>query len=339
MARRVGDPAALARALHARTFALKAPAAVPARRAVAAELQQLGEREHFGADLLLVAELQLALADFALADFAAVGRSIARCIPLLDRPVGDALRSQLGFFRSHVDFVQGRHEVALQRGQEALHLYGLERPEDVGVFVLAQHCMFRHDLGGLDVDLLTSLPASPGVQGYAQAFLWWTTALLFDIGRDDLAVPRVAQLGNPVPERPADFLTVFIDVAAGLCAASGGDTGSAAALAERLTPWRGRWAAAGTAAGSLGLVDLTLARLHEVLGSEQEARSGYAAAIAGHERLGAPGWLARSLLHHGSFLAAAGDRTGAAASWRRAESVAATAGLTALVEQVRATVG
>lgn len=339
MARRVDDPAALARALHARTFALKAPAAVPARRAVAAELQQLAERESFDADLQLVAELQLALADFALADFDAVGRAIARCVPLLDQPIGDALRSQLGFFRSHVDFVQGRHEVALQRGEEALHLYGLERPEDAGVFVLAQHCMFRHDLGGLDVGLLTSLPASPGVMGYAHAFLWWTTALLFDIGRHDLAMPRMAELGDPVPQRPADFLTIFIDAAAGLCAASSGDTASAAALAERLDPWRGRWASAGTAAGSLGLVDLTLARLHAVLGDDDTARRGFAAAVIGHERLGAPGWLARSLLHEGTFLAATGDRTGAAASWRRAESVAVAAGLTAIVEQIRTTAG
>ncbi len=305
IARTLDDPAILARALHARTFALKQPASVPDRKAVALELVDVVAARSLGDDLALVAELQVALADFSLGDFAAVSARLPRCVALLDRPVGHALRSQLGFFRSQFDFVQGRHHDALRHGSDALDLFRLDRPAEAAVFGIAQRWMFDHDLDGLTVELLSAVPVGPDPKGYALAFRWWSAALLCELGEHALARERLgASSGITLPERPSDYLTIFIDVAAAMCVAELGDVAAATELLPRLLPFAGRWAHAGTAAGSLGLVDLHIARLQALTGDRDAATASFAAAVAGHERLAAPSWLARSRRHQDAWLLA-----------------------------------
>ena len=92
-----------------------------------------------------------------------------------------------------------------------------------------------------------------------------------------------------------------------------GDAAAAARVRAVVERWSGRWANCGTAALGLGLVDLALARADALLGDHDAARARFAAAASGHERLGTPAWLARTLVHQSRFLAATGRADDAAA--------------------------
>ncbi|MDT3443389.1 BTAD domain-containing putative transcriptional regulator [Pseudofrankia sp. BMG5.37] len=322
IARRLGDPAVLAGALHARTFALKRPAAVPVRRRVALELLALAEQAALGDDLVLVAQLQVTQADFALGDFDAVQAGLPRCLGLGDRPVGQALRGQLGFFRALFELARGRYSEAVRHAEEAFEVFRRGRGDEAGFYRLAQRLTIGHDLGGLDDGLIDAVLADAEVTGFALAVRLYVAVILFDLGRPDDAVRQLPYPRGTVPDRPLDYVTVFIDVAAAIVAAETGDAVAAAVLLDRITPWAGRWASAGTAAASLGLVDLAIARLHAAVGDTARARPAFAAAVAGHERVGSPAWLARSLLHQGRFLRAAGDGAAASAAFTRAAALA-----------------
>lgn len=85
----------------------------------------------------------------------------------------------------------------------------------------------------------------------------------------------------------------------------------AADLVERLAPFSGRWSVAGTSSGSMGLVDLALARGCALLGHRDRAADLFEAAVAGHERMRTPAWLARTLVHQGRFLCGTGSASDA----------------------------
>ncbi len=334
IARRLGDPAVLAGALHARTFALKRPAAVPVRRRVALELLALAEQAALGDDLVLVAQLQVTQADFALGDFDAVQARLPRCLGLGDRPVGQALRGQLAFFRALFELARGRYSEAVRHAEEAFEVFRRGRGDEAGFYRLAQRLTIGHDLGGLDDGLIDAVLAGADVTGFALAIRLYVAVILFDLGRPDDAVRQLPYPQGTVPDRPLDYVTVFIDVAAAIVAAETGDAVAAAVLLDRITPWAGRWASAGTAAGSLGLVDLAIARLHATVGDTARARPAFAAAVAGHERVGSPAWLARSLLHQGRFLRAAGDEAAALAAFTRAAALADAFALPIVARQI-----
>ncbi|HSM67432.1 MAG TPA: hypothetical protein VK860_14080, partial [Ilumatobacteraceae bacterium] len=121
-----------------------------------------------------------------------------------------------------------------------------------------------------------------------------------------------------------------------------GDAGSAAAIATQLEPYSGRWTQAGSGGCSGGLVDLSLARAAAVCGDTAAARHLFDVAVTGHERLRAPGWLARSLLHQGRFLLATGDPDDATAgctALERARELTALHGLTPVARQVDVALG
>ncbi len=305
IARRLGDPALLAKALHARTFSLKQPDAVPERKEVAVEIAALAEDDDLGADIALLGELQVALADLALGDLPAVAERLPRCVALLDQPVGLALRSQVGYFRALVEVMRGRYGEAIARAGEVHELFRRTRPAEAEVFSFAQRLTIGHDLGDLSEDDLLA-PTRPGAIGFALALQLYSAVILFDLDRRDEATARVPYRRGELPERPLDYVTVFIDAAAAHVAAEIGDAAAVPALLERLSPMAGRWANAGTGAGSLGLVDLAIARLHATAGADEDARAWFARAVENHERIGAPAWLARSLLHQGVFLGADG---------------------------------
>jgi DNA-binding SARP family transcriptional activator len=334
IARRLDDPAVLAGALHARTFALKRPAAVPARRAVALELLTVAEQAGLGHDLVLVAQLQVTQADFALGDFEAVEARLPHCLGLADRPVGQALRSQLGLFRALFGLARGRYTDAVRHAEESFEVFRRSRGEEAGLYRLAQRLTIGHDVGGIDDDLIDAMLASADASGFALALRLYVAVILFDLGRADEAVRLLPYRRGTAPDRPLDYVTVFIDVAAATVAAETGDADAAAMLLERIRPWAGRWAAAGTAAGSLGLADLAIARLHATLGDTRAARGAFTAAVAGHEKMGAPAWLARSLLHQGRFLRATGDEPAAAGAFRRAAALADAFALPIVARQI-----
>ncbi|MCU1503360.1 MAG: regulatory protein LuxR, partial [Ilumatobacteraceae bacterium] len=336
IARELGDPAVLARVLHARTFALKQPMSVPARREVAREIAELAQRAHLGDDIVLVGELQTALADFALGDLRAADAGLQRCRTLLDRPVGQALRSQVAYFRAHLDIIRGRHPQARRHIDDAFEQTRRSRPAEAGVIRLGQLLTIGYDDGDLPDELLAAARTDEA-DGYALVVRLFTAVILFDLGRRDEALERLPYARGEVPTRPLDYTTTFVDTAAANIAAETSDRVGAAALLARLAPMAGRWVAPGTGAASLGLVDLALARLHATLDRTDDARGWFEAAVAGHERLGAPAWLARSLLHQGRFLVRCGEPAAGTAALRRAAELAREHRLPIVLAQIEAT--
>ena len=284
-ARRLGDPALLAKALHARTFSLKQPESVPERKQVAVEIAALADEHGLGADVALLGELQIALADLALGDINAVAARLPTCISLLDHPVGLALRSQVGYFRALVEVIRGRYGEAVARAAEVHELFRRTRPVEAEVFAFAQRLTIGHDLGGLREDDLLA-PTTEGAIGFALALQLYSAILLFDLDRRDEAIARIPHRRGEVPDRPSDYVTVFIDVAAADVAAEVGDLVAVPVLLDRLAPMAGRWANGGTGAGSLGLVDLAIARLHATAGNGEQARSWFARSVDAHRARG-----------------------------------------------------
>src|SRR6185295_19839959 len=101
----------------------KQPESVPERKQVAVEIAALAEEHTLGADVALLGELQVALADLALGDINAVAARLPTCIALLDHPVGLALRSQVGYFRALVEVIRGRYGEAVARAAEVHELF------------------------------------------------------------------------------------------------------------------------------------------------------------------------------------------------------------------------
>ena len=335
-ARRLEDPLLLVRALHARTFALKEPLASSARRAVAQELAEVAERHRLGDDWALLGHLQVALTDFGLGAIPAASGALPSLRARAERPVGQALRSQLALLGAHLALVQGRGEEALRQGDEAHDLFRRSRPDQAGPIRLAQQLTFAHDLGGVE-PVLAAFPPEVRGPGYTTAIQLYAAVMLFDLGRPADARARIPMPPGALLDRPLDYLTVFLDVAAATVAAETADEVAAAGLLTRLAPLAGRWANAGTGAGSLGFVDLALARLQVVAGDHAAARQGFEQAVVVHERAGTPPWLARTLVHQGRFLRSVGDGAAGDAALARAAQLAELHRLPIVAAQVAAT--
>ena len=170
-----------------------------------------------------------------------------------------------------VEVIRGRYGEAVDARAEVHELFRRTRPVEAEVFAFAQRLTIGHDLGGLREDDLLA-PTTEGAIGFALALQLYSAILLFDLDRRDEAIARIPHRRGEVPDRPSDYVTVFIDVAAAHVAAEVGDLAAVPALLDRLAPMAGRWANGGTGAGSLGLVDLAIARLHATAGNVEQAR-------------------------------------------------------------------
>ncbi len=334
VARASGRPDLLARSLHARTFALKRPADAAARRAVAVELAALAAGHELGDDVLLLAHLQIALTDFGLGQLDRAMAGLTTCASLVERPVGDALRSQTSFLRGHVELVRGATALARTHADAAYELFRRSRPAEAEQYRVGQLLMFGHDLDGVE-ELVMAMPARLPGGAYALMVQLYVVIILFDVGQAAEARRRIPHPRGTLIERPLDHTTVFLDVAAGIVAAETNDVVAASGLLARLAPMAGRWSNLGTAAGSLGFVDLTIARLHATVGDRPSAGHWYDRAVGVHEGAGTPAWLARTLLHQGRFLLDE-DPQRAGECLDRAAALADTFGLAIVARQVAA---
>ena len=160
-ARADGDPGVLARALHARSFALKHRAGVEERLATADEIRRLGEDADLGDELALLADLQGALAEFSLGRFERPRRSVGP-VPGPGRPSHGRGRP----VAAHLLPVAPRLRPRPPRrgrgpGADGHRRTLISRPREAPGFRLAQRVMVAYDLGGLDDDLLTTVAAIP----------------------------------------------------------------------------------------------------------------------------------------------------------------------------------
>ena len=339
-ARASGDATALARVLVNVAGPLR-PSELEFREALAEEILELSVSHGLPEEIELVGWFHLAIAQWDRAEFDTALQHLERCRALAERIGGSAVRAQLAWYRGATSLVRGKYEVAGQLGAEATALYRRTRRIDGEFIELTLALADAADRGGLDVfaDQLVQLETGRGRYGWLLACVTaWT---LVECGRTHEAQDVLTSV-DPNAPLPDDYTTLCGAAMAVHAYAELGDAGSAAAIATQLEPYSGRWTQAGSGGCSVGLVDLSLARAAAVCGDAAAARHLFDVAVTGHERLRAPGWLARSLLHQGRFLLATGDPDDAAAGYtalERARELAALNGLTPIARQVDVALG
>jgi DNA-binding SARP family transcriptional activator len=323
VARRSGDPAVLANVLLNVIDPLS-PSQTRTRMARAEEVHALAVEHDLSTHVALIARFHLAVANWELADFPAALDHLDRCKAMADRFGGGSVRAQLGFFLAATAAALGRYDDAIRLGTESSELYRRTRRYDAGLIELALFASIAGDRGGLEqvfAQFGSATAESPNYDRLSAEFHCW---LLLEAGDSDRAAGIAARVDPTVPL--GDDYTMLCGTAFALhVRADLGDLDGLATIAAQLEPYRGRWAHAGTGGCSGGLVELALARAAAASGDHRRARADFATAVAGHERLGTPAWLARSLVHQGRFLVGTGDpadRAAGEAALVRAEELA-----------------
>jgi DNA-binding SARP family transcriptional activator len=336
-ARESGDPGVLARVLL-NTSGDMAPSQIDRRRADALEVIDLVDDHHLHPELELIARFNLALTDNEMGDIDEAAVQAARCQQLAGRLGGTGAKAQLGFFQAQLELTRCEYDRAIALGREAEELYRRTRSHDVELVALVLQVSLVADRGGFSEFVGAFSEAADQSPAYGEGASQIVAWLALENGWPDLAREMAEQLGPPGDLADDYTMMAFGCVALQLRAAVGASD-DVARLQAQLEPYAGRWASLGSGPAVMGLVDLSLARGAERLGRLDEARSRYGVAVAGHERLRAPAWLARSLVQQGRFLLDHGsptDRRQALAALDRAAAIAADHGLVPIGHQVEA---
>jgi tetratricopeptide (TPR) repeat protein len=335
VARDSGDPDVLARVLL-NTSGDMAPSQIDRRREDSLEVIGLVDEHHLHPELELIARFNLALTHNEMGEIDQAATEVARCQQLAERLGGTGAKAQLGWFQAQLELARCNYERARQLGQEAEDLYRRTRSHDVELISLVLEVSLVADLGGfaeLVQRFVVAADQSPAYgEGSKQVMAW----LALENGWPELAREVADQLGAPT-DLADDYTTISFGCAALQLWSGLGQTEAVAALMPQLEPYAGRWAAMGSGPAVIGMVDLSLARGAECLGRVDEARRRYHEAVAGHERMRTPAWLARSLLHLGRFLLTHGrpeDQADALAALDRAAALAARHHLVPVAHQI-----
>jgi DNA-binding SARP family transcriptional activator len=321
IARRVGDPIIRGTVLINRFHALMGNESLPARRVAVQEALALADAGGLPDELAVVAHFRDAAVRFEDADVDGCEAALERCRPFVEGARGFGFRSQLGWYRALIEVVRGRYEEARLESERAYELHRHGRNRDSDLIRAAVELAIRHDLGtdGPPFGLLAGFAAGTGFEPTLREYLS-AIALEADAHADVAAL--LPPPGHVPPARRNDHAMLLTHTAAAHVRADLGDADAAAVLVERLAPFAGRLTSVGAAPPTFGLVDLALARVLSVIGRRDEARAAFAAAVTGHERAGAPAWLARSLLYQGGFLVEAGEVDAGGAALARASAIA-----------------
>lgn len=304
-ARRCGDPTVLATVLLDVADPLT-PSKTLQRIARADEVLELVAAHDLPRHLELIARFHLSVARWDLADFTAALDQLDACQRLADRIGGGSVRAQLMLFRAATLAARGHYDEAARLGTEAAELYRRTRRYDAGVVELALVAAIAGDRGGIEQAFERLADASDDSPAYDRLSSELSCWLLLEAGERERAA-RIAGGIDPTVPFGEDYTKLCGTTYALHVRADLGDVAGVEVLAAQLEPFRGRWSQAGTGGCSGGLVDLALARAAAALGDLDRARTDFEVAVAGHERLQTPAWLARSLVHQGRFLLATGD--------------------------------
>jgi DNA-binding SARP family transcriptional activator/tetratricopeptide (TPR) repeat protein len=334
-ARQCGDPYVLARVLINVAGPLR-PSELEFREVLAHEVLELSRAHGLPEDVELVGWFHLAIARWDAADFDTALGHVETCRQLAERIGGSAVRAQLTWYRGATALVRGDYDRSLQFGREASELYRRTRGIDADLIEISLLVAHAADRGGLE-QIAEQLMAI----GHGN-YTWLTAAVtgwaMVESGLTD-HVREVMSAIDPSVPFPDDY-TMLCGAAMALHVfAELGDRVATAALAAQLAPYRGRWTQTGSGGCSAGLVDLALARAAALAGDVESARELFDSAVAGHERLGARAWWARSFVHQGRFLLGTGDPVDAErarAALDRARQLADDHGLVYVQRQVDA---
>jgi DNA-binding SARP family transcriptional activator len=334
-ARAGDDPLTLARVLVNWCHSLERPGQFATRQAVIGEIFDVIDAHGAPADLELVAWFRDARTRYQATDIDGARASLARCWDLVGRTGRDAYRAQLGWLQATFDATDGRHEEARRLAVESGEVYRRTRSYDAQLILFALTVAMAVDVGGIE-DLAAHVPFEL-IESSPYARLWgeYHTWILFEIGACDEAAAKARTLTNGPLVR--DWSTTFVACMAVFNRAEIGDVETLSGLVDLIRTDAGQWAAAGTTPIVAGMVDLALARGTAALGATAEARRWFDSAVAGHERMRANAWLARTLVQQGRFLRGTGDEADAAQAEQvlaRARQLASDRGFVYLLRQL-----
>ncbi|HEX8101239.1 MAG TPA: tetratricopeptide repeat protein, partial [Solirubrobacteraceae bacterium] len=301
MARRVGDPATLARVLTGR-ITIWAPDTT--EQVVRDMEENVAVADVLGDPLAQFRALRwLGACLLEAGRVAEAERATARATQLAER-LGDPTARWLSVQdQANLAIVHGRLEEAERLAERALALGTESGQPDALPFYANQVTMLRWEQGRLPElqELLAQVVANtPGVPAFRAALaLAYAEADLHREARAVLAMDSASGF----EELPMDIMWLFGHVLYAHVAADAGMTAAAGQLFERLAPWAGRivWNTA-----AWGSVDLALGRLALALDRPEEAGRRLAEARTRAEAWGAPVWRARALVEQ-ARLALAGD--------------------------------
>jgi DNA-binding SARP family transcriptional activator len=319
LARRVGDPRALAGALVARHYALWRPETVGERLEVAAELRRVAEEtgdpelELEGAGWTVVDLLELGDIEGADVQIAAA----SELAEALHQPLYLWWTSGFACARAQLD---GRFDEAERLATETLEIGRHGQAENAMHYYAQAIFNIRREQGRLDEledavrQFISLYPAIPS----------WRVALAFlltELGRIDEARELFDALSASELPRDANWL-IGVTLLAEVCGVLR-DASRAGELYELLEPYAGRNVIVGRAATCNGSASRLLGILAAVGGQWELAERHFADALEMHVRMGTRPWQARTLVAWGEMLLARGaDGDGARARELLAEAAA-----------------
>ena len=300
MARRLGEPSALAAALMGRHAALLFVEYAPERRRVGEELVAVaGELDD--------PELAALARHWLLYDLAELGeleeahrrhRELERLAAELQQPL---YRHSALAWRGVAAGLAGRFDEAEQLARESVRLAEGAGAPDAQTHFAAQLVAIRREQGRLD-ELLPEIERL--ARGDAHAEVWRSILPLAYLDAGDRTQARAAYdhaIGVGT-ETPSDTM-LWLMATSSLCEAAAelGDAELGERLHAELTPYRDRlvqW----TFTGNAGSVRRILGRAAAIAGRHEDACQHFEAALARHAELEAPALLARTRCDYGEFL-------------------------------------
>ncbi|HKY75965.1 MAG TPA: LuxR C-terminal-related transcriptional regulator [Acidimicrobiia bacterium] len=298
LARSLGDPHILARVLLARHFPTSLPELLDDRLACTAELLSVVEAVP---DPALAAEAHLLRARVTLeaGDVEEAGRRLAAADRLSASLGQPALRWRVTYIKSTRAVIAGRLSEAEQLLFESRELGELSGQGDAGWIFATQLAYLRLEQGLFDDETVTSLREGHDLVGVA-----WNDAVLAlcacEEGREEDARAAFARFDPATVPKDIYWLVTMCTWAA--VAARLTETAQAEAIESAIRPFAGQ--AVPFCAGPTPSVAHHLGLLAATLGRYDEAEDRFGEALAIHERIGAPHWMARTRLEWGRMLLA-----------------------------------
>jgi DNA-binding SARP family transcriptional activator len=331
MARRIGEPVALAAALMSLHAAQQHVAFAAERRRFAEEaLAIAGELEDDELAALVRHWLVYDLVE--LGDLEEARRRWAELEALADRLRQPLYRHSALAWRGVWAGLAGRFDEAERLAHASVELAERAGDPDARAHFTAQLVAVRREQGRLH-ELLE--PIARFAAGEGPVALHWRALLaLAHLDSGDVAAARAAVRaagGEHVAAIPRTMFWLSTAVALGEAAAVLGDVASAGALYPALVPHADRLAQS-SFTGCAGSVERVLGRLAATLDRRQAAEAHFEAALARHDAIGAPALAARTRCDLGELLATggAGERARGASLLAGAAAAAAELGMAAV---------
>lgn len=290
VAREVGDPAVLGKALLKRNVALWMPGGFELRSAAAAELVELVETHRVPAELEAVAHFGAGSVQWeAGATEEAIGH-LHRARALAQRLGSPALDTQLDYFEGTIAAFQGRLHEAEALTRRAHELYRRTRRWNADAIFAGNMLSvwvegLRHDDLFAATDVIMASTYRP----------WFKEGLAWALAQLGLLDEAAAVLAEGLPPLSDSWLLLGTAAAGIVSRAAVDDREGVRTLADMLRPFEGRLAVCGTGP-AFGDVHQALAVAERALGRPDEARRHIHRSITVLRAAGSASLLADSLL-------------------------------------------